>query len=155
LANKYFPLGTGFATFGSALAAENYSPLYVSLGFNSLHGGSAADPRFLSDSFWPTVIAQTGWIGGLLFLGVVICLVVLVFRTPNRLQYVFWSMLTIVMYELIASSSESAFFNPTCGILMAVFGLMINICNKELTKGSIQTEVSTDCESANDLKESV
>lgn len=62
-ANEFFPLGSGFSTFGSDQAARNYSPLYYQYGFNTLFGMNPEDGSFLSDTFWPTAIAQFGWIG--------------------------------------------------------------------------------------------
>ena len=89
LASSRFPLGTGFATFGSAIAATHYSTLYVKLGYNSLYGGSKNDPRYLCDTFWGTVIAQNGWIGTLAFLGIVIGLIVVVMNIPWKSKYLF------------------------------------------------------------------
>lgn len=62
-ANRFFPFGSGFATFGSDQAARDYSPLYYEYGFDYLYGMSPEDSSFLSDTFWPTAIAQFGWIG--------------------------------------------------------------------------------------------
>ena len=33
IANKYFPLGSGFGSFGSNIAAQYYSKLYLRLGY--------------------------------------------------------------------------------------------------------------------------
>lgn len=67
-ANQHFPLGSGFATFGSSEAAKNYSPLYYEYGFNEIWGMNPANPAFLVDTYWPTVIGQLGWIGAGLFI---------------------------------------------------------------------------------------
>ena len=67
-ANTYFPLGSGFATFGSDQAARNYSRLYYQYGFNSLFGMNTEDGSFLSDTFWPMAIGQFGWIGSILYI---------------------------------------------------------------------------------------
>lgn len=67
-ANTYFPLGSGFATFGSDQAARNYSKLYYQYGFNSLFGMNVKDGSFLSDTFWPMAIGQFGWIGSALYI---------------------------------------------------------------------------------------
>lgn len=67
-ANTYFPLGSGFATFGSDQAARNYSRLYYQYGFNSLFGMNTEDGSFLSDTFWPMSIGQFGWIGSILYI---------------------------------------------------------------------------------------
>lgn len=66
-ANKYFPLGSGFATFGSDQAARLYSPLYYEYGFSGLFGMSTEDGSFLSDTFWAMAIGQFGWIGFFLY----------------------------------------------------------------------------------------
>lgn len=64
IAKNYFPFGSGFGTFGSNIAAQNYSKLYLKLGYYRMRdSGLEEDGNFLSDTFWPTVIAQTGWIG--------------------------------------------------------------------------------------------
>lgn len=62
-ANEYFPLGSGFATFGSDMAAKEYSELYYKYGFNALNGMSKEDTKFLNDNYWPMVIGQFGYIG--------------------------------------------------------------------------------------------
>ena len=67
-ANTYFPLGSGFATFGSDQAARNYSRLYYQYGFNNLFGMNPKDGSFLSDTFWPMAIGQFGWIGSILYI---------------------------------------------------------------------------------------
>lgn len=132
LAGKNFPFGTGFATFGSALAAERYSPVYTQLGYGSLYGGSKQDPRYLCDAFWPTVIAQSGWLGSMAFLAVVIGLLQIPFQTKQRDPYMLWGMLSILVYELISSIAEPAFFNPPVAVLMIIFALMVNISEENV-----------------------
>lgn len=71
-ANEYFPLGAGFATFGSDQASRDYSPLYYLYNFQDLYGMNPDDVSFLNDNFWPMVIGQFGWIGASLYLYVFI-----------------------------------------------------------------------------------
>lgn len=66
-ANEHFPLGSGFATFGSSEAQKNYSPLYYQYGFNTRWGMSPDMRSFLVDTYWPTVIGQLGWFGAVMF----------------------------------------------------------------------------------------
>lgn len=66
-ATKYIPLGAGFATFGSDMAAKFYSPLYVAYGIANRWGMSADDSRFLRDNYWPMIMGQFGFIGLILF----------------------------------------------------------------------------------------
>ena len=62
----YFPLGTGFATYASDSAFKNYSPVYIKYGFLSESEVSPAS-YFMNDTFWSIIIAQTGFIGILLY----------------------------------------------------------------------------------------
>lgn len=127
LAGENFPLGTGFATFGSSIAAENFSPLYTNLGYQDLHGGDSVGSNFLSDTFWPTVIAQTGFIGTIAFLAVIICFVYIAFTAKCKGSYMLWALLSLLVYEVISSTSEPAFFNPSVVSMFMVFGICINI----------------------------
>ena len=76
VANDYFPFGTGFATYGSAVTAqyEYYSPLYYSYGLSTVWGLAPGATSFLSDTFWPTVIAQFGYFGLIAFAALLIAL---------------------------------------------------------------------------------
>ena len=74
LAEKFFPLGSGFATFGSEASRKYYSSAYSMLGISNIWGISQdTGASFVLDQFWFGVIGQFGVIG----LAVVI---VLVFR---------------------------------------------------------------------------
>lgn len=70
IANRYFPLGSGGGTFASPASAQlGYSQLYVDYGLNTLWGAAPDAPMFLYDVFWPKIIAQSGWIGSIFFIG--------------------------------------------------------------------------------------
>lgn len=69
-ANDHFPFGSGFATYGSAEASKNYSPLYFEYGFNKVWGMSPDFRAFLTDTYWASVIGQFGWIGTIIVLTV-------------------------------------------------------------------------------------
>lgn len=134
LAKQFFPLGTGYGTFGSNIAAEHYSPLYIAMGYSGLAGGSKEENYALSDSFWPIVIAQFGWIGLLLFAYFAIGLVRKVFELYKINRYLFWAGISVIIYEVIASTAESAFFHPVAIPLFCVLGLIINCGEIEYSK---------------------
>lgn len=60
-ANKFFPLGAGFGTFGSEMAARNYSPLYYTYGFEDI---KAMQPElgYLNDAYLGMLLGELGWI---------------------------------------------------------------------------------------------
>lgn len=126
LAMQFFPLGTGYGTFGSNIAAEHYSPLYIALGYSGLAGGSKEQNYALSDSFWPIIIAQFGWIGLLLFAYFVVGLVRKVFELYKINRYLFWAGISAIIYEMIASTAESSFFHPVSIPLFCILAIIIN-----------------------------
>ena len=87
VANDYFPLGTGFATYGSAVTAQidNYSPLYYTYGLSTVWGLAPGAASFLSDTFWPTVLAQFGYFGLIAFAALLIALFVMCYKAGGGL----------------------------------------------------------------------
>lgn len=67
---KYFPFGSGFATFGSDMASRNYSKLYLEYGFDKMWGMNQKDGWFLSDNGYAMYVAQNGFVGAVLFLSI-------------------------------------------------------------------------------------
>lgn len=123
VANDYFPLGTGFATYGSAVTAQidNYSPLYYMYGLSTVWGLAPGAASFLSDTFWPTVLAQFGYFGLIAFVALLIALFVMCYKVGgSRLPVI-----CIFAYLLISSTSESSFFNPSAVYLAMCVGLAI------------------------------
>lgn len=71
VAAEHFPLGAGFGRYGSFIAGQDYSPEYSVRGFNSVFGlgNTPARGPYLTDTQWPAVVGETGFLGGVLFLG--------------------------------------------------------------------------------------
>ena len=63
VANQYFPIGSGFATFGSDMASRYYSVIYQSLGWTNSYGLGISQGQYLNDDFFASITAQFGWIG--------------------------------------------------------------------------------------------
>jgi hypothetical protein len=72
IATTYFPFGSGLATFGSLLSVIFYSPLYYEYGINLIGMNSEADVQngahTLLDTFWPHVIAESGYLGTVIYI---------------------------------------------------------------------------------------
>jgi len=111
IAGQLFPLGSGFATFGTYMSGEYYSPLYYEYGLNTVWGLWPSNPVFVSDSFWPAIMAQFGFIG-------LVVLVYLLVETGKSIAadaakkgIRFAAFGTIPIYLLILSTSDASFFN--------------------------------------------
>ena len=112
IANDYFPVGTGFGTFGSYFSGVSYSPLYYMYGINDAYGLVKGKTFFLSDNFFPLLLGQFGYIGTILY---IICIIIIFmkiqkeYNKENKIQYM--SRMICLLYLLISSTSESAFVN--------------------------------------------
>lgn len=126
IANRFFPLGSGFATYGSNITADTgyYSPLYYEYRLNLVEGLNYGKVSYLSDVFWPIVIGQFGWLGVVVFCVLLVLLLVFVYRRSGypgqRLACVL-----CFLYLLIASSSASAFYHPYAVYLGLCLGLAL------------------------------
>ena len=123
IAIDYFPLGSGFCTFGSNLSFLERSPLYAEYGLNNSQAmGDDQEGAYISDTFWPYIYGQWGFIGLILFITSLIFIFKSMGQYKKNENYYFPSLL-LVLYLLIGSTAEATFTNET-GIFMA---LIINI----------------------------
>lgn len=112
IAKKYFPLGTGFSSYGSFAAATYYSPLYYLFGFNNKYGMGPDQNLFLSDNYWPTILGQFGVIGFIVF-------VALIFKYFQSLYYHICKnknneskfIYTFVLLDILMSSIQSSYIS--------------------------------------------
>ena len=136
IAKDYFPIGTGFGTFGSYFSTVSYSPIYLKYGINNIYGLTNGNAIFVSDTFWPMIIGQFGIIG-------TICYILLIFHIYRKIQNeydfentnMYIAKMICFIYLIISSTSESSFVNPISIPLALIIG--INIFNK---KGLINEE---------------
>ena len=124
IALDHFPLGTGFATFGSNSSASGgfYSPVYYLYGLDQVWGLSLENHTFLSDTFWPTVLGQFGFIGLIIYV-VMIASIAFIALRQDRITRV--PVALCFTYLLISSTSASSFFNPVSVYLAFVLGLLV------------------------------
>jgi hypothetical protein len=120
----YFPIGTGFGTYGSAVAGEAYSPVYVKYGFRQVYelGGNESGWGFFSDTFWPIIIGQTGFVGTICYLAVVVMLFVKILRVRKVSIYAYVAGLFVFAYIMLSSTSEPAFNNSVTIPLAVLLG---------------------------------
>lgn len=126
VAKDHFPLGSGFGTFASYYSGLSYSPLYEIYGLTNVNGLRQGATSFVSDSFWPMVIGQTGFVGMVAF----ILAIVMLFKTIQKIRQVslsyYASALCGMCYLLIASMAESAFVHPLAVPIAMMIGLMLS-----------------------------
>jgi hypothetical protein len=66
-ANRYFPFGSGFSTYGTYTAVQNYSKLYYQYGFDTVYGMSNGFYLFATDNYIAAIIGEFGYFGTFFF----------------------------------------------------------------------------------------
>lgn len=118
LASTFFPIGAGFATFGTTGSTISYSMAYKILGLSTRYGFMENASAFVGDGGWATQIGQFG------IIGVIIMLIMFylmycsvrknVGKTINSAPYI-----SIFLYLLICSTSETS-ISSNYAILLAL-----------------------------------
>lgn len=120
----YFPLGAGFGTFGSDVAATQYSPLYKKYGFNAIYGMRQGETYFLNDNYWPMVMGQFGFFGTALILTALIKFMRMTINSTKENKYFYFSTfcaLGFLLLSSVASKSYSEYSSICVFILIGVF----------------------------------
>ena len=132
VAVRHFPLGAGLGRFGSEIAATSYSPEYVDRGYPAIWGlgPTRQTGQFLTDTEWPAIVGETGFLGGVAFaLGLLA-----VYRRGHRLwstgqmPLLRWAGLTamgwVVSYLVLSSAAVVFTGPPSYGLLFGLAGMM-------------------------------
>lgn len=130
VASRFCPLGSGFATYGSNVTIADYSPLYYDLGFEKVWGLSPINNDYIADSFWPIVIGQFGYIGLIAFIVLLMCFIKKAIVAVKFNASPIWPICLAIVYLLIASTSESAFFSAYASGFAMSIALIMNIHRK-------------------------
>lgn len=108
---RFFPLGSGFATFGTDAAYTYYSSLYVEYGFDRVFGLSQENGMFSHDTYWAAIFAQFGVIGTILvaFLILLVCREILKRTRYSNVTYL--AGLFICITQVSSSIATATFFH--------------------------------------------
>lgn len=132
IAKDYFPLGSGFASFGTSLSGQYYSEAYYTYHLSNRWGFMPDHYGYIGDGGIATLIGQFGILGLFLF---VLMILLIIFDLKERIKN-FSTILPFVTsygYLLIAATSEQP-FNSDYTILLSL--AIIVVGNKMIAKSS-------------------
>lgn len=121
---NYFPLGSGFGTFGSDIAFTHYSKLYMQYGFNSIYGMREGEGYYLNDNYWPMIMGQFGILGLILVFYILLIFMKMVLQETQRNRYLYFAAfcaLGFLALSSIASKSYSEYSSICVFLLLGVF----------------------------------
>lgn len=101
LAISYFPLGIGLSLYGTTIAGQYYSPLYVDLKFTEIYG-LEKNGDYLNDAFYPGIVGEFGLFGVLclLFYFALIFLMFYKRKDKNSLFFIFSLIITLLALNI-------------------------------------------------------
>jgi len=127
IASDFWPLGSGFATFGSEFSRVNYSPLYYYYGISNKYGCSPDWPAYITDAHWASIIGEVGFIG--LFIYGVICILMtyFLFNIYKDDVQIRIALCALWMYGLISSISDTILISYRGVAIIIITALFISI----------------------------
>lgn len=132
-AKSYFPIGSGFATYGGEIAARYYSPLYWKYGFDGRYGLSHSGyGGLLNDNYVAMIVAQFGYVGLVLYIFLYYKIFkILDFKTVSRKI----KPLTISIFgTMVCSMMISATSKTLMGVwIYAILGICSTMNKEEIT----------------------
>lgn len=118
--------GTGFGTYASYYSGINYSPVYAMYNLEGIHGLVQGAADFISDSFWPALLGQTGYIGTIFY----VLSIIMLFLKIQKLRLIdknsYCSALCTLAYLIIMTMSLSSFFNPIAMPFALWLGILLS-----------------------------
>lgn len=126
IANDYFPVGTGWSTYGSYFSVERYSPVYYLYGISEHRELGIESKLFLCDNYLASVCAETGWIGMMAIF--IFCVSIFLFIQKNfgierEMINSYAAAFSILSYMVITTVEETGFAQP----VLACLGLLMGI----------------------------
>lgn len=125
LFKEYFPFGSGFATYGTFASGEYYSHIYNDLGMDVMQGLTENDPRFIADTYFPS-LAQFGVVGAILFFLFWMILTrnsILYFHKENIKDFVI--SIVIICFFLIECTSDATITHNRGLFIMMLLALTL------------------------------
>lgn len=120
----YFPLGSGFGTYGTEVAANYYSPLYYKYGLNTFWA-LAENGTELVDCYWPAIAAELGIVGLFLMALLIGLMIKKMVKDSTGGKYGLIVSLTYSAYLLLSSTATGIFSSYiTAGFLMILMALI-------------------------------
>lgn len=131
LSNDYFPLGSGLGTYGTNISKWNFSPIYEKYNLIYSQGFAQGTGNFpISDVFWPYIVGQWGYLGLVIYIGMLILLYRSIrYQTLHLDKRYYLSAILLLIYLVIASGAEAIFTNETGLYISIILGIFFTETN--------------------------
>lgn len=121
----YFPIGTGFGTFGSTYAMKQYSPVYYMYGIAENPELGVESKKYLTDLFWPILFGETGVLGTLIYCALILLLFLQIQRIYFYNKKKYFLLIYLFIFMLMTTFTEAGFMQPMVMIYAFVMGILL------------------------------
>lgn len=125
IAKDYFPIGTGFGTFGSTYAKQVYSPVYTLYGMADNPELGIESKKYLTDLFWPILFGETGILGTLMYIGLILLLFLQIQRVYYYNKEKYFLLIFMFVFMLMTTFTEAGFMQPMVMVFAFVMGMVL------------------------------
>lgn len=126
ISSDYFPLGSGFGTFGSEASRAIYSPLWQEYGLSNTWGFQRGAALFATDASWATVLAESGLVGALGLAVALVAIWVAQFHSSRAGGDRSWALAALMFTSIVALDSLASprlfdgFASASLAVLLAL-----------------------------------
>ncbi len=131
IAKDFFPLGSGFATFGTEFSRRYYSIIYDMYNLSNVYGFSRMYPYFIADTMWPAIMGEAGFLGAIVYMIGFVQMYFMVLKGQFD-KYMKMLLFSILTYGLFESIGDSIFMSSRGVLILICFAYMYTQCNKKL-----------------------
>jgi hypothetical protein len=124
-----FPLGGGLGQWGSYMSRIQYSPLYYIYDVYDIRGLKPNRPINATDTFWPQIVGELGFLGAAAYIGFMVCLAIGLWRVSARyrtgIPRIFTLGTGMILVQAMVESLASPMFHspPRAYLVFLVIGL--------------------------------
>ena len=131
IAKDYFPLGSGFGTYGTEYSRAKYSIVYYMYNMEDTYGLSPRSPYFICDTMWPAIFGEVGILGFLAICGIIYNIIIAIKNSSINNKNIVFILYALVIYLLIESIAETIFMNPKGCLIFIMIAFMLSILNAD------------------------
>ena len=129
LAVDSFPFGSGFGTFGSYISGKYYSNVYHKYGIDIVDGLRPDKYNYISDTYWPWIYGQFGFIGLLGYVYLIKRLIKYQFERISKDDHLL-AFIIIWFYIILACFMEAYLTNGSAVAMAILLNVFIGLDKK-------------------------
>ncbi|MGL5693320.1 MAG: hypothetical protein ACRCXA_04525, partial [Peptostreptococcaceae bacterium] len=139
IANDFFPLGTGFSTFGSEFSRVRYSSIYEIYNIDKVWGLAKDKPKFVTDTQWASILGETGYLGMIAYSICILLILYLLYKLSKKpIEQL--ALTSLFIYGLLSSISDSILVSYRGTAIFLIVAIFISL--KVNNGNSINIDIS-------------